>query len=88
MKSTPIVKMEEISGIEPLQKRWERKTLTSYPKARCPDDHPTNERTKERGRGRLQRSSFVNQAKAIEKKLETQLPKTVERIEPFNFVPP
>ena len=46
MKSTPIVKMQEITGIEPLQKRWEGKTLTSYTKASCLEDHPTHERTK------------------------------------------
>ena len=88
MKSTPIVKMQEVSGIEPLQKRWECKTLTSYTKARCLQDHPTHERTKQRGRGRIGRSCFVSQAKRIERNLDGQLPQSVERIQPLDFVPP
>ena len=88
MKSTPIVKMQEISGIEPLQKRWESKTLTSYMKANCLEDHPTHERTKKRSKGRIRRTCFVSQAKEIEKSLDGQLPQSIERILPLDFVPP
>ena len=88
MKSTPIVKMQEITGIEPLQKRWESKTLTSYTKASCLEDHPTHERTKKRGKERIRRTCFVRQAREIKKNLDGQLPESVERIQPLDFVPP
>ena len=80
MRSTPIEKMQKITGIQPLRKRMESKALMMFTKAKALKDHPMHERTKQRGQGRLKRTSFMGQAKALQEKFKENLPEEVEEI--------
>ena len=81
MRSTPIEKMQKITGIPPLKRRFESKALTLYTKAEALKDHPLHDRTKQRGRGRLGRESFIGQAKALKEKFKEDLPIDIEAIQ-------
>ena len=80
MRSTPIDKMQKITGIPPLSQRFDCKALTMYTKAKAMKDHPLHDRTLQRGPGRLKRQTFVGQAKVLEGKFREELPSEVEEI--------
>ena len=80
MRSTPIEKMQKITGIPPLKKRIESKALMMLTKAEALKDHPMHERTKQRGLGRLKRTSFMGQAKGLHEQFKENLPEEVEAI--------
>ncbi|BFZ08560.1 hypothetical protein BsWGS_11599 [Bradybaena similaris] len=65
MKSTPIVKMEEIGRIQPLRERRDTKVLTQAEKFLSMPNHPMKNRFQNLGMGRLKRSSFIQQAKRL-----------------------
>ena len=58
----------------------ESKALMMFTKAKALKDHPMHERTKQRGQGRLKRTSFMGQAKALQEKFKENLPEEVEEI--------
>lgn len=77
MKTTPIVKMEETSNIPPLIKRREKKTMLQANKFRCSQDHPMKERLQATSSGRLKRSSFAVESRALNRKHQENLPNQV-----------
>jgi len=81
MRSTPIDKMQKITGIPPLKRKFQSKALTLYTKAEALKDHQSHNRTKQRGRGRLGRESFIGQAKALKEKFKEDLPIDIEAIQ-------
>ena len=80
MRSTPIEKMQKITGIAPLKQRMDGKALTMFTKAKLMKDHPMHNRTKQRGQGRLKRKSFMGQAKVLQEKNKNELPLDIEPI--------
>ncbi|KAK7093030.1 hypothetical protein V1264_008689 [Littorina saxatilis] len=77
MKTTPIVKMEETSSIPPLAKRREQKAMLQANKFRCSENHPMKERLQTLSSGRLKRSSFAVEARALNRKHQETLPNQV-----------
>lgn len=80
MKSTPIARMEEITNIPPLSKRRECKAMIQATKYKCLPDHPMKERLKQLSPGRLKRSSFTLETRALQRKHQEHLPKQVQPI--------
>ena len=74
MKSTPIVAMEEVTGIQPLKSRRDMKILLQAEKFKCQKEHPMRERFDKPSRSRIQRDNFVSQAKKLEKEHISHLP--------------
>ena len=81
MRSTPIEKMQSITGIAPLQKRMESKAMIMLTKAKAMKDHPMHERAHTCGPSRLKRSNFVRNAKTLHEKFKDQLPSDIEPIQ-------
>ena len=81
MRSTPIEKMQTITGIAPLQKRMECKAMIMLTKAKAMKDHPMHDRAHTCGPSRLKRTSFVRQAKTLHEKFKDQLPPDIEPIQ-------
>ena len=81
MKSTPIASMEEITNIPPLSKRRECKAMIQATKYQCLPNHPMNERLKQLSSGRLKRSSFTLETRALQRKHQERLPKHVKPID-------
>ena len=61
MRSTPISKMEDVTGLQSLEYRKETKVLAQAAKFKRLRDHPMNKRLNNPTKGRLKRSSFVHQ---------------------------
>ena len=78
MKSTPIQKMEQVTGIPPLSKRRDCKVMVQAIKYQCTQDHPMSDRLKRMSSGRLKRSSFALEARALQRKYQTVMPELVE----------
>jgi hypothetical protein len=81
MKSTPIGSMEDITNIPPLSKRGECKAMIQATKYQCLSNHPMNERLKQLSSGRLKRSSFTLETRALQRKYQEHLPKHVKPID-------
>ena len=77
MKTTPIGTMEETSRIPPLTKRREQKAMLQANKFRCSENHPMRERLQRLSSGRLKRSSFALEARALSRKHQESLPSQV-----------
>ena len=77
MKTTPIAKMEETSSIPPLGKRRERKAMLQANKFSCSENHPMRERLQSLSSGRLKRSSFAVETRALNRKHQESLPSQV-----------
>ena len=88
MRSTPISKMQDITGIPPLQLRREGKALRQFTKARALEDQPLHNRTQTLCSGRLKRSSFVREAKKLQGTFKEELPREMESINPAGPQPP
>ena len=86
MRSTPIEKTREVTGIPPLKKRWEAKALTQFTKIKAMEGHPMHERVKHFERGRLKRSSFTMQSKALLRQFD-EIPKDIDLINPAGNPP-
>ena len=80
MKTTPIEKMEKQTGIPPLSKRREQKAMLQGNKFKCLQNHPMNERLQARSSGRLKRSSFAVESRALDRKHQAALPNQVTPI--------
>ncbi|XP_048778819.2 uncharacterized protein LOC125682098 [Ostrea edulis] len=80
MKSTPIHSMEEITNITPLSKRRECNAMLQAAKYCCTEDHPMNNRLTQLSSGRLKRSSFVLETRALQREHHESLPKQVKPI--------
>jgi ribonuclease HI len=78
MKTTPIEKMEKITGIPPLAKRRECKALTQAMKYTHSSEHLMSKRQKQSSLGRLKRSSFVSETKVLQRVHQEKLPTKVE----------
>ena len=87
MRSTAITKMENITGVPPLKKRWEGKALKQYTKAKALEDHPMNSRVKEPSASRISRSSFLKESTKLQRSLDQQLPE-VETLQQGTETPP
>ena len=88
MRSTPIEKMEGTTGILPLKNRWECKALIQYTKAETSANHLMHTRTTQTSSGRLKRSSFIRDTRLLQRRLQEQLPREVEVIQPDSGPPP
>ena len=88
MRSTPVQKMQDVTGIPPLQLRREGKALRQFTKARALEDHPLHTRLANPCFNRLKRSSFVKEAKRINTNLQDRLPREIESIQPAGRQPP
>jgi ribonuclease HI len=78
MRSTPIQEMEKTTGIPPLSKRRECRTLTQAVKYEGLPDHPMNTRLQQLSSGRLKRTSFARKVFALKRDHQHQLPKEVD----------
>jgi len=78
MKTTPIQKMEQVTGIPPLNKRRDCKAMVQATKYQCTQDHPMSARLQQMSSGRLKRSSFALEARALHRKHKEELPDLVQ----------
>nr|KAG5696480.1 hypothetical protein BaRGS_016519 [Batillaria attramentaria] len=67
MRSTPIQKMEEITGLQSLEDRRETKILIQAAKFKRLENHPMNNRMSRPTKGRLKRGSFIHQSRRLER---------------------
>ena len=74
MKSTPIAAMEEVTGIQSLEKRRHMKILTQAEKFKCQQGHPMKTRIAGYTRKRIKRESFVSRAKKLQRDYTGDLP--------------
>ena len=86
MRSTPIAAMEEVTGIQPLQKRRDLKIVLQTEKFKCQHSHPMNKRLQKPNQKRIQRDSFVSQAKKLEA-THNHLPKNPTPPDLYSFKP-
>ena len=86
MKSTPITKMEDVTGLPPLARRREQKALSQAKKYEYMN-HPMKTRLHQMSSGRLKRSSFALETRGIQRKHQGKLPDIVEPPS-FNFDTP
>ena len=70
IKSTPINYMEAVAGLESLEDRRVKKTLTQYTKFRHLTSHPMHTMMTNKPRKRLKRQNFTTSAKSIHKDLD------------------
>ena len=67
MKSTPILKMEEVTGLQPMEDRKNAKLLAQAAKFKRLESHPMHNRMKNPTKGRLKRESFIHQSRRLER---------------------
>ena len=63
MKTTPISAIEEVTGVQPLQDRWNMKILLQAEKFECQLDHSMRAKVEGSSRGRLKQDSFCISSK-------------------------
>ncbi|XP_078312866.1 uncharacterized protein LOC144619290 [Crassostrea virginica] len=80
MKSTSIARMEEITNIPTLSKRRECKAMIQATKYKSLPDHPMKEILKQLSSGRLKKSSFTLETRALQRKHQEHLPNQVQPI--------
>lgn len=73
MKSTPIQKMEEITGLQSLEDRRDTKILTQAAKFKRLENHPMNSRMSRPTKARLKRSSFIHQTRRLERTMPVMM---------------
>ena len=82
MKSTPILELETITGLQPLEDRRDTKLLTQAAKFKRLQDHPMRQRLSEPTKGRLKRGSFIHESRKLERQHQDFLdhePKEIPR---------
>ncbi|KAK7101730.1 hypothetical protein V1264_020067 [Littorina saxatilis] len=82
MKTTPIDKMQQVTGIPPLSKRRECKAMVQDIKYQCIPDHQMNARMKQLSSGRLKRSSYATETRALKREHQAKMP---ELVHPSHF---
>ncbi|GFS14240.1 hypothetical protein ElyMa_003157800 [Elysia marginata] len=89
LKSTPILKMETITGLQSIEERRETKILTQRQKYKAMPNCVLNRRLKDTNKGRLKRNSFCKYSRILESKNEelTGLD-SLETVFHYSSVPP
>ena len=87
VRSTPIEKMQQITGIPPLKQRRNSKALIQFIKAKAMKEHPMHDRTENLGPSRLHRSNFIRESKTLQRSIQEQIPTKVENIKPTGDPP-
>ena len=88
MKSTPIMELEIITGLQSLDDRRDLKLLSQAAKFKRLQDHPMRQRLSQPTKGRLKRESFVHQSRMLERRQEDILdhdPKEIPHV--LRFLP-
>ena len=70
MKSTPIIELETITGLQSLDDRRDLKLLRQADKFRRLQDHPMRQRLSQPTKGRLKRGSFIHQSRILGRRQE------------------
>ena len=87
MKSTPIMELETITGLQSLDDRRDLKLLSQAAKFKRLQDHPMRQRLSQPTKGRLKRESFVHQSRMLERRQEDILDHDPKEIPPCLAVP-
>ena len=87
MKSTPIMELETITGLQSLDDRRGLKLLSQAAKFKRLQDHPMRQRLSQPTKGRLKRESFVHQSRMLERRQEDILDYDPKEIPPCLAVP-
>ena len=87
MKSTPIMELETITGLQSLDNRRDLKLLSQAAKFKRLQDHPMRQRLSRPTKGRLKRESFIHQSRIFERRQEDILDRDPEVIPPCLAVP-
>ena len=66
MRSTPILAMETVTGLQPIEDRQAIKVLTQAAKFKRLQDHAMHEHMNQPTRGRLKRSNFLQRSRILE----------------------
>ena len=87
MKTTPIQQLETITGLEPIEQRYQTKVMVQSAKFKRLPDHPMNPRMSQLNKQRLKRESFLRQTRALEKEndIDKQVPQDISG--PLNTPP-
>ena len=88
MRSTPITKMEQATGLPPLKTRWNSKAMVQHAKIKALEDHPMHEREKKLEVCRLKRSNFLREAKELYNTHNDKLPENKESLQVTSDQPP
>ena len=86
MKSTPIMELETITGLQSLDDRRDLKLLSQAAKFKRLQDHLMRQRLSQPTKGRLKRESFVHQSRILERRQEDIVehgPKEIPYVLPF-----
>ena len=86
MKSTPIMELETITGLQSLDDRRDLKLLSQAAKFKRLQDHLMRQRLSQPTKGRLKRESFIYQSRILERRQEDILdhdPKEIPPVLPF-----
>ena len=87
MKSTPIAAMEEVTGIQSLEKRRQMKILTQAEKFKCQQGHPMKTKVSGYTRKRIKRESFASRVKKLQRDHIGDLPTQTTPPDLFNSKP-
>ena len=87
MKSTPIPKMEQATGISPLNKRREGKAMVQAVKYQCTQNHPMSARLHQMSSGRLKRTSFALETRALQRTHKADMPELVQPTNSYDTPP-
>ena len=88
MRSTPIAKMEEVTGLPPLKTRWNSKAMAQHTKIKALGDHLMHSRANQNNKSRLGRSNFLRETRKLQRVHQDQLPANVEPIQITSDQPP
>ena len=88
MKSTSIMELETITGLQSLDDRRDLKLLSQAAKFKRLQDHPMRQRLSQPTKGRLKRESFVHQSRMLERRQEDILDHDPKEIPPPPPPPP
>ena len=88
MRSTPIAKMEEVTGLPPLKTRWNSKAMAQHTKIKALGDHLMHSRANQNNKSRLGRSNFLRETRKLQRVHQDQLPANVEPIQTTSDQPP
>ena len=78
-KSTPIMELETITGLQSLDDRRDLKLFSQAAKFKRLQNHSMRQRLSQPTKGRLKRESFVHQSRMLERRQETSLIMTPKR---------
>ena len=88
MKSTPVKKMEQVTSIAPLIKRREKKAMVQAIKYEFTQNHPMSARLARMSSGRLKRTSFALETRALQRTHKAELPELVQPAKSSPDTPP